>query len=250
MAVHNVDHAFSAKSAKFVFAARLIQVTFGTLLIGLTAGLMVYWVAAYGLQVYDYPDTWTYRQMAWTLLPATVFSSMTVLVGAIGLFAHKRPNDIHWHLTLGLDWFAFAISLANLPLSTVLIPPGYYDTIRYVAIPTTIVALIVFLASLVPIIRTHRLKKRGMLPPRNSPKENWYLMEDAVSAYQRPSSTYPSSTQQPSNYVHQPSQAASRAGTTARWSGVTDETAFNSMRSETEAPPYSEGSARSVKPYV
>lgn len=39
-------------------------------------------------------------------------AAIVLLNGCIGFFAFKRPNDVHWHLTLTLDWLAVVLSLA------------------------------------------------------------------------------------------------------------------------------------------
>lgn len=36
---------------------------------------------------------------------------VVVLIGAVGMFAFKRPRDVHWHLTLMLDWLALILIL-------------------------------------------------------------------------------------------------------------------------------------------
>ena len=84
----------------------------------------------------------------------------------------------------------------------------------------TILSLFASAAVMVPIVRTHRLKRRGKLPPRNSPREGWYLMDDVEQSTKttvyapedRPrSQLQPSQVQAP----RLPSPVASRAGITA-----------------------------------
>jgi hypothetical protein len=100
-------------------------------------------------------------------------------------------------------------------------------TVAYVQLT---VACILMTVSLVPIIHTHHLKKRGLLHGRGSSKESWY-MEAARSP------SYHVYATEPHGGPPQPSHSPSRAGTTARWSDASESNTLAYPSSE--VPPYS-----------
>jgi hypothetical protein len=73
--------------------------------------------------------------LEWVAFPAVSLSCLITLLGGIGMCEctsmlsrstltsehsighHKRPDDVHWHLTLTLDWFNFVLNLGNLIMS-------------------------------------------------------------------------------------------------------------------------------------
>ncbi|KAK3054428.1 hypothetical protein LTR09_004696 [Extremus antarcticus] len=190
-------------------------------------------IAAYFFEV----NSWYFGGLGYASIAPVVPSSMIVLVGGVGMFAHFRPLDCHWHLMLTLDWCTFVISLANVVFCGFLIGSWYQ-----LVIPLTVAAILCFLAGLVPIIRTHWLKKRGMLPARNSiNKQEWYYIEEQQAPAPRSYPSFVAPAEPQPNPRRQPSQAMSRAGTSARWSGLSgaDTMVFGTVKSDTEAPPYS-----------
>ena len=108
-----------------------------------------------------------------------------------------------WHLTLTMDWLAFVCNVGSCGVSAladrgrvdcetnmvvqfltlscwiVSVDPYYYPKTFGLAIAATatVCAFLSLFALLVTIIRTHRLKKRGLLPPPHSRRHEFYEME-------------------------------------------------------------------------
>ncbi|KAK3719029.1 hypothetical protein LTR37_004592 [Vermiconidia calcicola] len=245
-------------SHRLVFVSRLIQLILGSVVFIFAVAGAVLDGGGGGLGFY-YGFESTYA-----LLAAAISSTIATVFGIVGMFASVRPNDIHWHLVLTLDWMAFWSSVVTCALFAVVTASGS-NLLLYIF--ADICAFVLLLALLLPIIRTHRLRKQCKLPAPHTQRHMWYdaeagLAPKPVSYYEpqtpKPMSYYEIQTPNPMNLDEiqaskpesvyetidvrtQASRQMSQAGTAARWSGVSgaDTTAFRSMLSERgTVPPY------------
>lgn len=49
---------------------------------------------------------------------AAACNAIIMLDGGVGLFAWRRPSDVHWHLTLSLDYLTLVVGLVSCAVST------------------------------------------------------------------------------------------------------------------------------------
>ncbi|KAF2482565.1 hypothetical protein BDY17DRAFT_324841 [Neohortaea acidophila] len=91
-------------------------------------------------------------------------TGLVVLIAYIGLFAARRPADVHWHLTLSLDWFALLLVLYAAVIFTLTAGFTFYTSSVSVARADVALLWLLLLVGIFPIVRTHRLKKAGRLP--------------------------------------------------------------------------------------
>ncbi len=59
---------------------------------------------------------WYWLGAGWALYfftPAICLSTIICICAGIGLFANRRPNDVHWHLVLTLLWLELVGGVAN-----------------------------------------------------------------------------------------------------------------------------------------
>ena len=104
-------------------------------------------------------------------------SALILYSAGIGMFAFRRPRDIHWHITLTLDWLSLPLGLLTVAWATLAaIWSGYLVSHSYAAatIAIAVCSYITVVATLVPIIRTHRLKKAGKLPAPGAKRVDSY----------------------------------------------------------------------------
>ncbi|KAK3703774.1 hypothetical protein LTR37_014220 [Vermiconidia calcicola] len=109
-----------------------------------------------------------------------VFGAMNALIGGIGLFSFKRPNDVHWHLMLSLDWLAL---LANITQCVICALTANYEYCYYswggammfcvITWVATIMSGMTLVANLIILLHTHRLKAKGVLQGQHSDGQKW-----------------------------------------------------------------------------